>query len=60
MRKETLKSILWIIVALVIISALCAMWIGPGIITKLIITKLIITVAVIASLLSALIKDLGK
>lgn len=55
MRKETLKSISWIIVALVIISALCVMWICPGIIAKI-----IVTVAVIASLLSAMVEDLSK
>lgn len=55
MRKETVKSISWIIVALIVISALCVMWIFPGIIAKL-----IITVAVIASLLSAMVEDLNK
>lgn len=55
MRKETIKSISWIIVALVIISALCVMWICPGVIAKI-----IITVAVIASLLSAMAEDLNK
>lgn len=55
MRKETHKIISWIIVAVVVLSALWVMWICPGIIAKL-----IITVAVIASLLSALVKDLGK
>ncbi len=55
MRKETLKSISWIIVALVIISALGVMWIFPGIIAKI-----IITVAVVASLLSAMVEDLKE
>ena len=55
MRKEVLKSISWIIVALVIISALGVMWIFPGIIAKV-----IVTVAVIASLLSAMVEDLNK
>lgn len=54
MRKEVSKTISWIIVAAVVISALCTMWILPGIIAKI-----IITVAVIASLLSAMVKDLG-
>lgn len=55
MRKETLKAISWIIVAVVVLSALWVMWICPGIIAKL-----VITVAVIASLLSALVEDLRK
>lgn len=55
MRKQTTKIISWIIVALVIISALGVMWVCPGIIAKL-----IITVAVITSLLSALVEDLRK
>lgn len=55
MRKETQKSISWIIVALVVISALSVMWICPGIIAKL-----IITVAVVTSLSSELVKDLQK
>ena len=52
MRKEASKTISWIIVAVVVLSALWVMWICPGIIAKL-----IITVAVIASLLSALVED---
>lgn len=55
MRKEAHKTISWIIVTLVIISALWVMWIFPGIIAKI-----IITVAVIASLTSALVEDLNK
>lgn len=55
MRKEAPKTISWIIVALVIISALWVMWIFPGIIAKI-----IITVAVIVSLLSALVEDFKK
>ena len=55
MRKETIKSISWILVAVVVLSALWVMWICPGIIAKL-----IITVAVIASLLSAVVEDLKK
>lgn len=55
MRKEAPKTISWIIVALVIISALWVMWICPGIIAKI-----IITVAVIASLLSAMVEDLKE
>ena len=55
MRKETPKIISWIIVAVVVLSALWVMWICPGIIAKL-----VITVAVIASLLSALLEDLEK
>lgn len=55
MRKEIIKSISWIIVAAVVLSALWVMWICPGIIAKI-----IITVAVIASLLSALVEDLRK
>jgi hypothetical protein len=51
-RKETPKIISWIIVAVVVLSALWVMWICPGIIAKI-----IITVAVIASLLSALVED---
>lgn len=52
MRKEVAKSISWVIVALVVIAALCVVLFGPGIIAKV-----IITVAVIASLLSALVED---
>lgn len=55
MRKEAPKTISWIIVAVVVLSALWVMWICPGIIAKI-----IITVAVIASLLSALVEDLRK
>ena len=55
MRKETFKCVSWIIVALVIISALYVMWICPGIIAKI-----IVTVAVIASLLSAMVEDLNE
>lgn len=55
MRKEPIKAISWIIVAVVILSALWVMWICPGIIAKL-----IITVAVIASLMSAVMEDLKK
>ena len=55
MRKETPKAIAWIIVAVVVLSALWVMWICPGIIDKL-----IITVAVIASLVSELVEDLKK
>lgn len=55
MRKETPKAIAWIIVAVVVLSALWVMWICPGIIAKL-----IVTVAVIASLLSAIAEDLKK
>jgi len=54
-RKEATKAISWIIVAVVVLSALWVMWICPGIIAKL-----IITVAVIASLLSALVEDIKK
>jgi hypothetical protein len=54
-RKEVVKAISWIIVAVVVLSALWVMWIFPGIIAKI-----IITVAVIASLLSALVEDLKK
>jgi len=54
-RKEATKAISWIIVAVVILSALWVMWICPGIIAKL-----IITVAVVTSLLSALVEDLKK
>lgn len=53
MRKEAPKIISWIIVAVVVLSALWVMWICPGIIAKI-----IITVAVIASLLSELVEDL--
>ena len=53
MRKETLQVTSWIIVAVVVLSALWVMWICPGIIAKL-----IITVTVIASLVSELVKDL--
>lgn len=52
MRKEASKIIAWIIVAVVVLSALWVMWICPGIIAKL-----IVTVAVIASLLSAIVED---
>ena len=52
MRKEASKIISWIIVAVVVLSALWVMWICPGIIAKI-----IITVAVIASLLSAVAED---
>ena len=55
MRKEVAKVISWIVVAVVVLSALWVMWICPGIIAKL-----IITVAVIVSLLSALVEDLKK
>ena len=55
MRKEAPKAISWIIVAVVVLSALWVMWLFPGIIAKL-----IITVAVLASLLSALVEDLKK
>lgn len=55
MRKETPKIISWIIVVVVVLSALWVMWICPGIIAKI-----IITVAVISSLLSALVEDLKK
>lgn len=55
MRKEAPKAIAWIIVTVVVLSALWVMWICPGIIAKL-----VITVAVIASLLSALVEDLKK
>ena len=55
MRKETPKIISWILVAVVVLSALWVMWVCPGILAKL-----IITVAVIASLLSALVEDLKK
>lgn len=55
MSKETTKIISWIIVAVVVLSALWVMWICPGIIAKI-----IITVAVIASLLSTLVEDLKK
>jgi hypothetical protein len=54
-RKEVPKIISWIIVAVVVLSALWVMWICPGIIAKL-----IITVAVIASLLSSLVEDIKK
>lgn len=52
MRNETTKIISWIIVSVVVLSALWVMWICPGIIAKI-----VITVAVIASLLSALVED---
>ena len=52
MRKEAVRAISWIIVAVVVLSALWVMWICPGIIAKV-----IITVAVIASLLSAIAED---
>lgn len=55
MRKETIKFISWIIVAVVVLSALWVMWICPGIIAKI-----IITVAVVTSLSSALVEDLRK
>lgn len=55
MRKDNVKVISWIIVAVVVLSALWVMWICPGIIAKL-----IITVATLASLLSALVEDLKK
>ena len=55
MRKEAPKIISWIIVAVVILSALWVMWVCPGIIAKI-----IITVAVIASLLSAIVEDIKK
>ena len=55
MRKKAPKTISWIIVAVVVLSALWLMWICPGIIAKL-----IITVAVVTSLLSALVEDLRK
>ena len=55
MRKEAPKIISWIIVAVIVLSALWVMWICPGIIAKL-----IITVAVIASLMSTLVEDLRK
>lgn len=55
MKTEAPKAIAWIIVAVVVLSALWVMWICPGIIAKL-----IITVAVIASLLSALVEDLKQ
>lgn len=55
MRKEPAKIISWIIVAVVVLSALWVMWICPGITAKI-----IITVAVIASLLSAVVEDLKK
>lgn len=55
MREETPKIVSWIIVAVVVLSALWVMWICPGIIAKT-----IITVAVIASLMSALVKDLKE
>lgn len=53
MRKETAKTISWIIVSVVVISALCVILFAPGFIAKI-----IITVAVIASLLSAMVEDL--
>lgn len=55
MRKEIIKSISWIVVTVVVLSALWVMWICPGIIAKL-----IITVAVVTSLSSALVEDLEK
>ena len=55
MRKDNVKVISWIIVAVVVLSALWVIWICPGIIAKL-----IITVAAIASLMSALVEDLKK
>lgn len=55
MRKEAPKAIAWIIVAVVVLSALWVMWICPGVIAKI-----IITVAVVASLLSAMVEDFRK
>lgn len=55
MRKDNVKVISWIIVAVVVLSALWVMWICPGIIAKT-----IITVAVIVSLVSALREDFRK
>ena len=55
MKKEPAKIISWIIVAVVVLSALWVMWICPGIIAKI-----IITVAVIVSLMSALVEDLKE
>lgn len=55
MKKEIIKSISWIIVTVVVLSALWVMWICPGIVAKI-----IITVAVVASLSSALVEDLEK
>lgn len=55
MRKEVTKAISWIIVTAVVLSAIWVMWICPEIIAKL-----IITVAVVASLSSAMVKDLRK
>ena len=55
MRKQIPKIIAWIIVTVVVISALWVMWISPGIIAKL-----IIMVTVVVSLSSALTKDLQK
>lgn len=55
MRKEASKIISWIIVTVVVLSALWLMWICPGIIAKT-----IITVAVIVSLVSALREDFRK
>lgn len=55
MRKDNVKVISWIIVAVVVLAALWVMWVCPGIIAKI-----IITVAVIASLLSTLVEDLKE
>lgn len=55
MRKGISKSISWIIVTAVVLSALWVMWICPGTIAKL-----IITVAVVTSLSSAMVEDLNK
>lgn len=55
MKKEIIKSISWIVVTVVVLSALWVMWICPGIIAKI-----IITVAVVTSLSSALVEDLEK
>lgn len=55
MRKEYSKSTSWTIVVVVVLAALWAMWICPGIIAKI-----IITVAVIESLISELVEDLKE
>lgn len=55
MKKEIIKSISWIVVTVVVLSALWVMWICPGIVAKI-----IITVAVVTSLSSALVEDLEK
>ena len=52
MREEAPKTISWIIVSAVVLSALWVLWICPGVIAKT-----VITVAVIASLMSALVED---